>query len=100
MKFHLYKKIGMACLLPIIVSTAYASGSDSFGGGLTGEQQLYNVGKAVFAQKLACQNCAFAGKSLDKNLAQSLLNEADKTSNLSDDDRTALAAYLKLRFKL
>lgn len=94
------KRLTLALALPLMSGAAFASGSDSFGGGLSGEQQLYNAGKAVYAQKLACAGCTMAGKTLDKPLAQSILSEADTTAKLSDDDRAALATYLKLRFKL
>ena len=100
MPYFSLKRLTLALALPLVASAAFASGSDSFGGGLSGEQQLYNAGKAVFAQKLACSGCAMAGKTLDKPLAQSILSEADTTAKLSDDDRAALATYLKLRFKL
>ena len=94
------KKIGLAIALPLFCAAAFASGVDSFGGGQTGQQQMYNAGKAVYAQKLACAGCMMAGKTLDKALAQTLMSDADKTASLSDDERSALAAYLKLRFKL
>lgn len=100
MKFFHKKWLYLAFVLPALAGTAMASGVDSFGGGLAGQQQLYNAGKAVYAQKLACGDCMLAGKSLDKTLAQSLLSDADKTAKLSDDERNALAVYLKLRFKL
>lgn len=100
MQFYSLKRLALALTLPLIAGAAFASGSDSFGGGLSGEQQRYNEGKAVYAQKLACADCAMAGKALDKALAQSLLADADKSAKLSDDERAALAVYLKLRFKL
>ena len=94
------KKIGLAFALPLICGAAFASGVDSFGGGQTGQQQMYNAGKAVYAQKLASADCMMAVKTLDKSLAQSLLSDAEKTAKLTDEERSALAAYLKLRFKL
>jgi Fe-S cluster biogenesis protein NfuA len=102
MQFHSLKlkKLGLVLALPLICGAAFASGVDSVGGGLSGQQQMYNAGKAVYTQKLACSACMMAGKTLDKALAQTLLNDAAKTSNLSDDERSALATYLKLRFKL
>ena len=94
------KKFGLAIALPLLCGAAFASGVDSFGGGPTGQQQMYNAGKAVYAQKFACADCMMAGKNLDKAVAQSLLSDAEKTAKLTDDERSALAAYLKLRFKL
>jgi hypothetical protein len=94
------KKIGLALALPLLCSAALASGVDSTGSGLSGQQQMYNAGKAVYAQKLACSDCMLAGKTLDKALAQTLLSDPMKTDKLSDDERSALTTYLKLRFKL
>lgn len=95
-----FGKYGFALVLPFMVSTAFASGSDSFGGGLSGEQAQYNSGKAVYAQKLACSDCTLAGKTLDKTQAQQVLSDTGLTAKLSEDERTALTTYLKLRFKL
>ena len=99
MKTRILGKYGLALVLSVMASTAFASGSDSFGGGLSGEQARYNTGKAVYAQKLACPDCMLSGKMLDKMQAQQVLTNADLTSTLSDDERAALATYLKLRFK-
>jgi len=52
---------------------------------------MYNAGKATYAQKLGCGSCSLAGKSLDKALAEQLLSDASKTSQLSDEERAALA---------
>lgn len=100
MKNRILGKYGLALALSIMAGTAFASGSDSLGGGLSGEQARYNAGKAVYAQKLACPDCMLSGKMLDKMQAQQVLTDADLTSKLSDDERAALATYLKLRFKL
>ncbi len=62
MTFASIRKYGLALLLPCMVGSAFASGSDSLGGGLSGEQARYNAGKAVYAQKLACPSCALSGK--------------------------------------
>lgn len=96
----LLKRLVLTLALPLVAGAAFASGSDSFGGGLTGEQQSYNAGKAVYAQKIGCSKCMMAGKALDKTSAQNLLANPDKTTNLSDEERVALTTYLKLRFKL
>lgn len=93
-------KFAFAVALSFMVSNAFASGSDSMGGGLSGEQAQYNAGKAVYAQKLACPGCALDGKMLDKTLAQQVISDMGMTATLSDDERMALMTYLKLRFKL
>ena len=62
-------------------------------------RKAYNVGKGVYAQKLACKSCPLAGKSLDAAMASELLN-GKETYSLSAADQQALATYLKLRFKL
>ena len=78
---------------------AFASGSDAGGGAETGDAQSYNVGKGVYAQKLACKSCPLAGKSLDAAMARGLLSGTE-TYSLSAAEQQALAVYLKLRFKL
>jgi len=80
-------------------TSALASGSDAGGGAETGNSQSYNVGKAVYAQKLACKSCPLAGKKLDAAMANQLLKTID-TYSLSANEQQALATYLKLRFKL
>ena len=100
MTFACLRKYGLALVLACMIDNAFASGSDSLGGGLSGEQARYNAGKAVYAQKLACPGCALSGKKLDKPQAQQLLADNTLAAKLSDDERAALATYLKLRFKL
>ena len=78
---------------------AFASGSDAGGGAETGDAQSYNIGKGVYAQKLACKSCPLAGKSLDAAMARGLLSGTE-TYSLSAEEQQALAVYLKLRFKL
>lgn len=100
MRLHVIGKYGMALALALMAGTALASGSDSFGGGLSSEQARYNTGKAVYSQKMACPDCSLAGKTLDKTQAQQILTNEDLTARLSEDERAALVTYLKLRFKL
>jgi hypothetical protein len=100
MKTRILGKYGLALALSFMAGAAFASGSDSLGSGLSGEQARYNAGKAVYAQKLACPGCILSGKMLDKMQAQQIITNTDLTSRLSDDERAALATYLKLRFKL
>lgn len=99
MTLRLIGKVGLAIALPLLASTAFASGSDSFGG-QSSEQAQYNTGKAVYAQKLACPSCPLAGKSLDKMLAEQLLSDPSLTAKLANDERAPLATYLRKRFKL
>ncbi len=88
-----------ALLMSALPFVALASGSEGVSGGETSEAQMYNVGKAVYAQKLACSNCPLAGKALNVMLAKDLL-AGNQTQSLNADDKTALASYLKRRFKL
>ena len=83
----------------LLGAPAFASGSDAGGSAETGDAQAYNVGKGVYAQKLACKSCPLAGKSLDAAMARGLLTGTE-TYSLSGDEQQALAVYLKLRFKL
>ena len=85
--------------LTLFGAPAFASGSDGGGSAETGDAQSYNVGKGVYAQKLACKACPLAGKSLDAAMARGLLSGTE-TYSLSADEQQALAVYLKLRFKL
>lgn len=88
--------LAASCLIGL---PALSSGSDAAGGAETGDTQSYNVGKGVYAQKLACKSCPLAGKSLDAAMARGLLS-GKETYALSADEQRALAVYLKLRFKL
>ena len=78
---------------------ALASGSDAAGGNQTSDAQAYNLGKGVYAQKLACSGCPLAGKSVTAEIAGDLLN-GKGTQSLSADETQVLAVYLKRRFKL
>ena len=78
---------------------AFASGSDAGGGAETGDAQSYNIGKGVYAQKLACKSCPLAGKSLDAAMARGLISGTE-TYSLNAEEQRSLAVYLKLRFKL
>ena len=100
MKLHVVGKYGLALALALMAGTTLASGSDSFGGGVSSEQARYNTGKAIYSQKLACPDCALSGKTLDKTQAQQILTNEDLTARLSENERAALITYLKLRFKL
>ena len=64
--------ITLAAALIWAAGSSFASGSDAGGGAETGDAQLYNIGKGVYAQKLACKSCPLAGKSLDSAMARDL----------------------------
>ena len=88
-----------ALTLALSATIALASGSDGGGSAETGDAAAYNMGKSVYASKLACANCPMAGKSLDAAMARQLIEKAPAVT-LSDDETKALAVYLKRRFKL
>ncbi len=88
-----------ALTLALSATIALASGSDGGGSAETGDAAAYNMGKSVYASKLACANCPMAGKSLDAAMARQLIEKAPAVT-LSDDESKALAVYLKRRFKL
>lgn len=88
-----------ALALALSATLALASGSDGGGSAETGDAAAYNMGKSVYASKLACTNCPMAGKSLDAAMARQLV-EKKPAVTLSDDESKALAVYLKRRFKL
>ena len=88
-----------ALTLALSATLVLASGSDGGGGAETGDAAAYNMGKSVYASKLACTNCPMAGKSLDAAMARQLV-ETKPAVTLSDDESKALAVYLKRRFKL
>lgn len=80
-------------------SLSYASGSEAGGGAETGDAHAYNMGKGVYAQKLACKTCPLAGKTLDGAMARELLSGSSVVP-LDDMEKEALTVYLSRRFKL
>ena len=78
---------------------ALASGSEGFAQGQNNDTRLYNVGKGVYADKFSCGNCPLAGKSLNSDLAKSVLGGTPKVT-LSSDEQDAVSVYLKRRFKI
>jgi hypothetical protein len=83
----------------LVAGLAHASGSDSFPSA-SSSTSMYNTGKQVFAEQLACKGCAFDGKSIDKNIAMQIVSDKKATEKLSADDRDAVVLYAKKRFKL
>lgn len=88
-----------AVVLTCASLASMASGSDGGGAAETGDAQAYNIGKLVYAQKVACSTCAMPGKTLDMAAAKQILS-GKPISGLSDDESRALAVYLTRRFKL
>ena len=90
---------GAVAALAFAAGLALASGSDGGGSAETGDAALYNMGKSVFATKLACSACPMAGKSLDAAMARDLMAKQPAVS-MSAEETAALQVYLKRRFKL
>ena len=88
----------LAGALGLASGAVLASGSEGGGGAETGDAHAYNMGKGVYAQKLACSSCPLAGKHLDAALAGDLLAGKGLPS-LSEEESHALTVYLTLRFK-
>lgn len=99
MVFRSLKPLALAFSLSLVGIVALASGSDGAGSADTGGAQAYNMGKTVYFQKLACNGCALAGKTLDANLARDIISGKVKVM-LNEDESQALAVYLNRRFKL
>ena len=91
--------ITLAAALALAAGSSFASGSDAGSSAGTADEQAYNMGKGVYAQKLACKTCSLAGKSLDSAMARDLV-AGKGTAALSADEQKALAVYLSRRFKL
>ena len=79
--------------------TGFASGSDSFSttSNATG---MYNAGKRVFAEKLSCDGCVFAGKYIDRDMATKIVSDAKTTASLETEEKELVVAYAKKRFGL
>ena len=80
-------------------SFAFASGSDAVGSAQTGERAQYGLGKRVFSKKIVCKSCPMAGTKLNRDSAEKILSD-DAAANLTSKEQTALAVYLKRRFRL
>ena len=95
----MFVHVGAAAALALTASLALASGSDGGASAETGDAALYNMGKSVYAAKMACSGCPMAGKSLDAAMARDLMAKKPAVS-LSAEESAALNVYLKRRFKL
>lgn len=80
-------------------SALFASGSDSFST-VSSATGAYNAGKRIYAEKMACDGCMFAGKSINKELAMKVVSDPKSTEALSSDEKEVLVAYAKKRFGL
>lgn len=99
MVHKLFLQAGVAAAFALAASLALASGSDGGAVAETGDAALYNIGKSVYATKLACGACPLAGKNLDDALARSIVAKPPAAS-LSAEESAALNVYLTRRFKL
>jgi hypothetical protein len=99
MALRLVSRGTCAATLFALASVALASGSESFGSAQTGDTQAYNMGKGVYAEKLACSTCPLAGKKLDSAVAKEILN-GKVTAALNEEEKAALSTYLKRRFSI
>lgn len=95
----MFVNAGAATALALAAGMALASGSDGGASAETGDAALYNMGKSVYAAKMACSGCPMAGKSLDAAMARDLMAKKPAVS-LSAEESAALNVYLKRRFKL
>lgn len=90
--------LGATALSPL------ASASGSFGPSAgSNAQNPYNFGKRVYHKKVACQSCVLPSKSLNKNGAMMVVDKLKSDKNvmgkLSKRERSAVAHYLKKRYK-
>jgi hypothetical protein len=91
--------IAACAAFSLLAGVAHASGSDSFPTTSSGTS-MYNTGKQVFSEQLACKGCAFEGKSIDKAIAMQIVSDKKITEKLSTSDRDAVVAYAKKRFRI
>ena len=91
--------IALAATTLGLSSVVFASGSDSFST-VSSATGAYNAGKRIYAEKMACDGCMFAGKSIDKELAMKVVSDPKATETLSSDEKEVLVAYAKKRFRL
>ncbi len=96
---HTILRLTLAACLALAAGLALASGSDGGGTAETGRTAIYNMGKRVYATKLACDTCSMAGKRLDAAAARELFAKPPGVT-LADEESKALEFYLKRRFKL
>ncbi len=104
--FHLFGAtvLSLAFASTLISAPSFASGSEGFGGASTGAAKSYNLGKRVLVKKVLCKTCVLAGQKIKKEDAKLLLQgkgNAEKIQAvLNAEEQSALAVYLKRRYKL
>ena len=91
--------IALAATTLGLSSASFASGSDSFST-VSSATGAYNAGKRIYFEKMACDGCMFAGKSINKELAMKVVSDPKATEALSSDEKEVLVAYAKKRFRL
>ena len=91
--------IALAATTLGVSSVSFASGSDSFST-VSSATGAYNAGKRIYFEKMACDGCMFAGKSINKELAMKVVSDPKATEALSSDEKEVLVAYAKKRFRL
>ena len=91
--------IAFAATTLTLSSVSFASGSDSFAT-VSSATGAYNAGKRIYFEKMACDGCMFAGKSINKDLAMKVVSDPKATDALSPDEKEVLVAYAKKRFRL
>ena len=91
--------IAFAATTLALSSVSFASGSDSFAT-VSSATGAYNAGKRIYFEKMACDGCMFAGKSINKELAMKVVSDPKATEALSSDEKEVLVAYAKKRFRL
>lgn len=92
-------QVSLTAALALAAGLAAASGSDGGASAEVGDAALYNMGKSVYATKMACSACPMAGKGLDATMARELVAKKPPAS-LSAEESAAMNVYLKRRFKL
>ena len=80
-------------------SGVFASGSDSFST-VSSATGAYNAGKRIYFEKMACESCMFAGKSINKDVAMKVVSDPKATEALPSEEKEVLVAYAKKRFGL
>lgn len=79
------------------VTVAFASGT--VGGGNTA-QNAARLGQSVYARKIACKKCMFAGGLTTTASVKSAMMKIDNGEiALSADERAAVTSYIARRFK-
>ena len=97
MKKQFLAVLAVSIFLNPMVSVA--SGSISLSSG--GHHQLYNLGKKVFHQKLACESCDLSKMMTEIDSTNELLEKIqaqDVFKNLETKEQKAVVAYVKKRY--